>query len=507
MNAGAVFAVVLYAVLLAGMLAYGLNCFFMVWWHRRIARTRPAPATPPDTIPDGDPHPFVTVQLPLYNEERVAPRLLDAVGKLRWPRDRLEIQVLDDSTDATPAAVDAAMRRLRRKGLRVEHLRRAVRTGFKAGALAEGMARARGEFFAIFDADFVPPPDFLERAVSRLVADPTAAAVQGRWTHLNRPRNALTRAQALAIDGHFGVEQAVRCATPGWFGNFNGSAGVWRREAIEAAGGWSADTLTEDLDLSYRAQLAGWHIAYDVDLVCPAELPASLDAFKAQQRRWARGSIQTARKVLPAVWRSRASLGAKVQATLHLTHYAVHALILATALLSVPCVLWPGVAAGSPHLAGVLLPFALAMSGPTALYLYAQRVLGGDVRAAVRDIGPLTLLGIGIAVSNAWAVAEALTGSSGTFERTPKTGDVTTGEWPAAVPGNLATPTAPAARGRRGPALRWLHLAEGAVALYCLGAAVALVWTGIWVVAPFMLLDALGLGVVATWGARAWRIS
>ena len=467
--------VAIYLVLLVAMLGYGANSFILVVVHaRRRSRAPRAPPPPADL-------PVVTVQLPVYNEENVVVRLLEAVARLDWPRERLEVQLLDDSTDATSEVAAAAVARLRDGGLDVTHVRRGDRRGYKAGALRHGLTSSRGSLVAIFDADFVPPPDFLKRAVGWF-ADPRVAAVQGRWTHLNRDWSRLTRAQALAIDGHFGVEQSARCWA-GWLMNFNGTAGIWRRDAIEDVGGWSDDTLTEDLDLSYRAQLRGWRLVYDPDLVCPSELPTDLAAFKAQQRRWATGTIQTARKLLPAVWRAPLTLAAKIQATLHVTHYVVHPLIAATALLAAPCVLLPGVASSPHQLWTLLLPFALAMSGPTLLYLYAQRALGQSASVPWRDLALLTLVGIGIAVSNGRAVLAGLRGPrGGAFERTPKLGVVHAGDRPV--------------RAYRSGADGLVRV-EAGLALYALATGVALVWFGVWVVAPFMLLDAAGLGYVA----------
>ncbi len=467
-----------YLGLLAVMLAYSAHSLVLVIVHAR------SPARRRESWPSPGTEPHVVVQLPVYNEENVVARLLDAVAALDWPPDRLTIQLLDDSTDATAALAEPCVARMQEAGLRVQHLRRAQRHGFKAGALAHGLAQTDAAFFAIFDADFVPPPDFLRRALPHF-ADPSIAAVQGRWTHLNRDWSSLTRAQALAIDGHFAIEQEARFRA-GWFLNFNGSAGVWRRAAIEAAGGWSADTLTEDLDLSYRAQLCGWRLAFDRDLTCPAELPSTLAAFKAQQRRWATGSMQTARKLLPAIWQSRTSLAARLAATLHLTHYAVHPLLATTALLSIPCVLLPGLLAPPGPLWGVLLPFGLAMVGPTALYLYARRVLGLPIAPALRDLGTLTLVGVGIAVSNGRAVLRAFQRRQIPFERTPKLGE----------PGDCI-------RQRYPVTADGLARMELALALYCLCAALGLLWTGVYAVAPFLLLDAAGFGYVAVRGAAS----
>ena len=473
MTALAIVAATAYGLLLVGLLAWGVNSALMVAVHARRHRDAPAPVVPVGA------EPMVTVQLAVFNEENVVVRLLDAVGELDWPADKLEVQLLDDSTDATPQVAEAALQRLREAGVAVDHVRRTDRSAFKAGALQHGLGRARGELLALFDADFVPPPDFLRRAVGRF-DDPKIACVQGRWTHLNRDFSWLTRAQALAIDAHFGVEQAAREAA-GWLLNFNGTAGLWRRAAIDDAGGWSGDTLTEDLDLSYRVQLRGWRIAFDVTLPCPAELPTRLAAFKAQQRRWATGSMQAARKLLPSVWRAPLPLGTKLHATLHLTHYAVHPLMAAVALLSVPGVLLPGLVLG-PTVAWVLLGlFAATTVGPALLHAYSQRVLGHG-RLRLRDLAALSLLGIGIAPSNARAVMAAFSDEVGTFVRTPKLG---AGGQPTA--GYRIRPDG-------------LQGLEGGLAVYCLAAAVGLVWLGLWAVAPFILLHAAGFAAVAVWG-------
>lgn len=481
MTALALGAVVAYGLLLVGLLAWGVNSALMVAVHAR------ASVQVPSSEVRAGAEPFVTVQLAVFNEENVVGRLIDAVAELDWPAHRLEVQLLDDSTDDTPRIAEAHLERLRERGIAVDHVRREDRVGFKAGALQHGLTRCRGELLALFDADFVPPVDFLRRAVGRF-DDPRVACVQGRWTHLNRDFSWLTRAQALAIDAHFGVEQAAREAA-GWLLNFNGTAGLWRRAAIDDAGGWSGDTLTEDLDLSYRVQLRGWRIAFDATLACPAELPTALGAFKAQQRRWATGSMQSARKLLPSVWRADLPTATKLHATLHLTHYAVHPLMAAVALLSVPGVLLPGAVLG-PAVAWVLVSlFAATTVGPAILHAYSQRVLGHG-RLRVRDLAALSLLGIGIAPSNARAVLAAFGDEVGTFVRTPKLGAVGQEEKPG--------------RSYRLPLDR-LQGVEGLLAVYCAAAAAALVWLGLWAVAPFILLHAAGFATVAAWGRAEAR--
>ncbi len=404
----------LYLVAVVALFLYGLNAYVLLavhWWHR--GRAMVTPGAPAEWPP-------VTVQLPLYNERYVARRLLEAVGTLDYPLDRLEIQVLDDSTDDTSEIVAETAARLRARGLTIVHLQRRVRTGFKAGALAAGLKEAHGEFLAIFDADALPEPDFLRKTIPHL-ADTRVAVVQARWGHLNRDFSLLTVAQALGIDGHFAVEQSARS----WGNlllNFNGTAGVWRKAAIEDAGGWTHDTLTEDLDLSYRAQLRGWQIVYRPDLVCPAELPVLISGFKSQQRRWAKGSIQTALKLGPMVARAPLSPWIKYQAFMHLTYYAIHPAMLTVVLLSVPLLGATELAPEGNVLLGVSLTFTLGVLGPGFLLLYAQWVLDpGWLRRAWR-LPALMIIGVGVAWSTSLAVLGALRRNDLEFVRTPKFG-------------------------------------------------------------------------------------
>ncbi|HNC95859.1 MAG TPA: glycosyltransferase, partial [Myxococcota bacterium] len=352
-----------------------------MWTAWRFRSVGPPEGGLPDLLP------LVTVQVPLYNERDVAPRLVEAVVALNWPPDRLQIQILDDSTDDTLVGCEAALRLARQKGVAVEVLRRSRREGYKAGALQAGLASARGELIAIFDADFVPAPDFLQRMVPSFT-DPAVGMVQARWGHLNEPASALTRAQALMLDGHFVVEHTARFRAGLWF-HFNGTAGLWRRRCVEAAGGWSADTLTEDLDLSYRAQLAGWKFVYRVEEVVPAELPDSLSAFCTQQSRWARGSMQTLRKLLFPLLRSSAPLKNRVEAILHLCANLAWPLGLGVALL-LPAVV------GLPvqhHLIRVLVdgPAFVISTGANILFYTVARGGKWDPLAILRVL----LLGVG----------------------------------------------------------------------------------------------------------------
>jgi cellulose synthase/poly-beta-1,6-N-acetylglucosamine synthase-like glycosyltransferase len=403
------------AVLVAYLVVLALLCVVSLHRLRLVAAGR-RPDPRPEALHD---HPFVTVQLPVYDERYVVERLIAAAGELEWPRDRLQIQVLDDSTDDTTALAALAVQRLRDRGVDAVLIHRSVRRGFKAGALADGMVASTGEFVAIFDADFVPNPDFLRRTVPILVADPAIGMVQARWGHLGADANWLTTAQATLLDGHFGVEHAARYALGRWF-NFNGTAGVWRRDAMIDAGGWSADTLTEDLDLSYRAQMRGWSFVYLHDLVVPAELPADLVAFRSQQRRWARGSVQTARKLMGPILASDAAPAVKLEAAFHLGANLAYPLALALcALLPVSIVARDGMSELR------WLDFALfACSTGSAFAVYAVAIArSGDRRWQRFAAIPVAMaLGLGMSLAQTRAVVEGLASDGGVFVRTPKRG-------------------------------------------------------------------------------------
>jgi cellulose synthase/poly-beta-1,6-N-acetylglucosamine synthase-like glycosyltransferase/mono/diheme cytochrome c family protein len=462
-----------YVITLCGLLIYASNAYVMVAVHWRRRREQ----GPRSVLPD--PLPGVTIQLPLYNERYVATRLLEAVGALDYPRDRLEIQVLDDSTDDTPDIVAAMLPRLRVRGIRVVHCRRAIRTGFKAGALAEGLTSARGEFIAIFDADFVPPPDFLTSTLPYFRGD--VAVVQARWGHLNRSFSLLTIAQSLGIDGHFAVEQSAR-ARSSLFLNFNGTAGVWRRAAIEDAGGWTHDTLTEDLDLSYRAQLRGWKIVYRPDIVCPAELPVVISGFKSQQRRWAKGSIQTAIKLLPRVWAAPLPGWIKYQAFVHLTYYMIHPLMLAGLLLAMPLgTVWELTLGGGWRQAAGLL-FMLATLGPGTMLVYSQWVLRERWWQRIWQLPTIMVIGVGVALSTSLAVIDAFVGRRGDFVRTPKFG----------IAGRQGTWRGKG-YGRTAP---WGGIAELMLGTYCAIIAGIFWHGGQYAVAPFVTLYAAGFFTV-----------
>lgn len=408
----------LYAALSAALAVYALHRLSLVWLSWRAGRA-PAPALPAEL-------PVVTVQLPLYNERFVAARLIDAACALDWPRDRLEVQVLDDSTDDTGQICGERVAAWRARGIDAVHLPRADRAGYKAGALDAGLARARGDLVLVLDADFLPAPDLLRRIAGHF-ADPAVGMVQARWEHLNRADGPLTQVQALLLDGHFAVEQTARAAS-GRFFNFNGTAGLWRRDAIIAAGGWQHDTLTEDLDLSYRALLAGWRFVYRVDEAVPGELPADVNGFKSQQFRWAKGSIQVAVKLLPAVLRAPLPLRVKLEAALHLTHNLPYLLTALLALVAVPALVWTEPGAGLPRALEIALGAGATLV--TGLYLLAaERAIAGRLRlrpalAALARLPGLLAVTAGISLSQSRAVLEGAAGRPSEFVRTPKTGAV-----------------------------------------------------------------------------------
>lgn len=410
--------------------AYGLHLYLLVFLFRR--RSQDQVFKQRETIhryQKETPHenwPVVTSQIPIYNEADVATRVIYSVAAMNYPAGKHEIQVLDDSTDETRLLIDRAVRDLQAKGIDICVVRRPNREGFKAGALAEGLKVCRGEYAAVFDADFIPPADFLMRAIPLIVTEPGFACIQGRWGHLNQDESWLTKAQALGIDGHFAIEQGAR-AWNGLMMNFNGTAGIWRIASIHdpAVGGWQGDTLTEDLDLSYRAQLAGWRIGYCLDLACPAELPNDINALKSQQRRWATGSIQTAVKLLPTIWRAKLGIGQKLEATLHLTHYSIAIWMVILAVLARPMLGMVDQASYWHSLVMGWVVIFLSAIAPPLCYGYARYSLGGGF-SGIRIIPILMVLGTGLCLNNMIAVFKGLFKRGGTFVRTPKSGSVQT---------------------------------------------------------------------------------
>jgi len=475
----------LYAIAIVVLTAYGGNLLWLALFHASHERLVEGPVPNPDALPAPDDErdwPVVTVQLPLYNEAEVAHRLIDACVDLDYPRDKLEIQVLDDSTDETVERVAERVAHWQAQGVDIVHVHRDDRTGYKAGALANGLRLARGEYVAIFDADFVPEPDFLRRMVPHFFEDETLGMVQGRWGHLNQNDSLLTQVQAFGLDAHFAIEQHVR-EQAGCFMNFNGTAGIWRRECIEDAGGWEHDTLTEDLDLSYRAQLRGWTFKYVSTTEVPAELPPDMNALRSQQFRWAKGGVETALKLVGRLWRSTEPFRVKLQGTFHLTAHFAFPFILLAALTHAPLLLMKGLGHGPGEIYFAVMGFGLfGFVGFFLAQLFAQRRLYPDWGYRLR-LFPVFMAGtMGLSLSNTSAFWQALRGSDTAFIRTPKYGDDPGDGW---------------WRSRYAieelPKVVWW---EAVLALYCTAGLGVVIALGEWAAIPFQSLFAAGFLLV-----------
>jgi cellulose synthase/poly-beta-1,6-N-acetylglucosamine synthase-like glycosyltransferase len=468
-----------YFAVLFVLAMYGLHRSHLVLTVLRHGRTlrelkEGVPALSSQELGERPDLPSVTIQLPLYNEATVAGRLLDHVAAVEWPRDRLEIQVLDDSTDETRALVRQKVSDLREDGLDVVYIHRVDRKGYKAGALDNGLQVAKGDLVAIFDADFLPQRDFLRAVVPHFMADPGVGMVQARWGHLNREHSMLTRTQALMLDGHHLVENRARTAA-GWLFNFSGTGGIWRKEAIAGAGGWQHDTLTEDLDLSYRAQLAGWRFVYRENIVTPAELPEDISAFRAQQFRWAKGTVQTARKLFSRVWHSQLTPMQRLEAIFHLTpHFAYPLMVFLSVLLLPALILMP---ATNPRMMLLIdFPLVLGTTGSlAAFYMMAESAQGRTRLGALCQLPALLALGAGLAPHLSKAVWEGLHSMAGEFIRTPKKGTLQ-GRYRAAAD---------------------LPMTEIALCLVSAASTMAAIKTGHWFATPFAMLFTSGYGYVA----------
>jgi cellulose synthase/poly-beta-1,6-N-acetylglucosamine synthase-like glycosyltransferase len=403
----------LYFLTLVILAVFGFHRYIMVYLYYRHRDRRALPAPLPETLP------MVTVQLPLFNEMYVVDRLLASVCAIDYPKDRLEIQVLDDSVDETQAIARAAVQRYRDDGFDIHYLHRADRTGYKAGALDAGLQVAKGEFVLIFDADFVAPPDILQKSLGHF-QDSQVGMVQVRWGHINRDYSLLTQVQSILLDGHFVLEHGGRNRS-GRFFNFNGTAGVWRRTVIEDAGGWQHDTLTEDLDLSYRAQMKGWRFVFLQDVVSPAEIPVEMNAFKSQQHRWAKGSIQTCKKLLPRILASELPLPIKVEAFFHLTANFAYPLMILLSILMFPAMVIRYNMGWYEMLIVDVPLFIGATMSVCSFYLTSQReIFEKEWKSRVKYLPAVLSAGIGLSVNNAKAVLEALVGHQSEFTRTPK---------------------------------------------------------------------------------------
>ena len=401
-----------YLAILTILAAYGIHRYHLVYLYLKNKHKVAKPKAQFETLPK------VTVQLPIYNEMYVVERLVESACRISYPRELLEIQVLDDSTDGTKEIAAACVARQQELGFNIKHIHRTNRSGFKAGALENGLKEASGEFVAIFDADFLPAPNFLDDVIHHFT-DENVGMVQVRWGHINREYSLLTQVESVVLDGHFIIEHGGRHLS-GRFFNFNGTAGIWRREAIETAGGWQHDTLTEDTDLSYRAQLIGWNFIYLPHVVCPAELPVEMNSFKTQQSRWAKGLVQTGIKLLPRILRSKLPLKIKVEAFFHLTANISYPLMILLSMLLLPAMI-VRFNQGWFQMLYIDLPLWLAATASVStFYLVSQRELYPDWRTRLKYLPFLMAVGIGLSVSNSKAVMEALLGIKSSFKRTPK---------------------------------------------------------------------------------------
>lgn len=464
-----------YIIALSILFIFGAHGFVMVYHYYRHRYEQETEPVLTDTPP-------VTIQLPIFNEMYVVRRLIDASCAIDYPKEKLEIQVLDDSTDETVDLVESIVKEKQNLGFTIHHVRRTNRKGFKAGALKEGLKTAMGEFVAIFDADFLPRPEFLQKTIPYFYTNPKIGMVQTRWEHLNGEYSLMTRTQAMALDGHFVIEQNMRNKA-GFFINFNGTGGVWRKECIMDAGNWHSDTLTEDLDLSYRAQLKGWKFKFLRDVTSPAELPAEINALKSQQFRWTKGAIETARKLLPMVWKSNIPFRIKVHSTFHLTNNIVFPFIVLASILNVPLTFIKHGGAFDAYF-DFMSVFVLAFIGSFMFYLYSQKDIYADWRRRI-FLFPVFMAGsMGFAVNNSKAVLEGLFKRKSEFVRTPKYGiEGKKQSWndKKYVPVKFS----------------WTVIIEIALALYCFGGVVSSLYFLEIAAVPFQLLFTAGYGFVA----------
>ncbi len=406
------------------LFAFGIHGLVMLYYFRKTKDVQHNDEVLPAELP------VVTIQLPFYNELYVVERLIDSVCRIKYPKDKLEIQVLDDSTDETVDIAKNLVKKYTEEGFDIKYVHRTNREGYKAGALKFGLNTIRGEFVAIFDADFIPNEDFLLKTIPYFKND-NVGMVQTRWEHLNEEYSFLTRTQALSLDGHFVIEQQVRNKA-GFFINFNGTAGIWRKATIFDAGNWQADTLTEDLDLSYRAQLKGWKFIYLNDVTSPAELPADINSLKTQQFRWTKGAVETAKKILPMVFKSDLPLKVKLESLVHLTSNIVFPFIVLVALLNIPIVIIKNKFQGLDDYYSIMSIFVVASISTFLFYTFAQKEINMDWRKRLL-LFPVYLAGsMGLAINNSLAVIEALFNKKSGFVRTPKFKlDATGGDWKA----------------------------------------------------------------------------
>lgn len=465
-----VVVIAVYLMTLAILAVYGFHrghLVYLYWRHRKRAAQ---PKRRFETLPN------VTVQLPMYNELYVAERLIESCAALDYPKERLQIQVLDDSTDETQAIAQAKVEELVERGFDATYIHRSDRKGYKAGALENGVKQATGEFLLVFDADFVPPPAIIHELIHHFT-DPKVGMVQARWGHLNRDYSVLTHVQSMMLDGHFVIEHIARNRS-GRFFNFNGTAGMWRKATIADAGGWQHDTLTEDMDLSFRAQLGGWKFVYVPEALAPAEVPCEMNSVKSQQFRWAKGSAQTARKLLPVVLRARIPFHVKIEAIFQLTNNFAYLFLIFLAILQLPNMLLRQ-DISRPELLLLDVPLFAATSGSIVVfYLTSYRALYRGTWEAVQRLPLIMALGIGLSLNNARAVIEGLFGRDSEFVRTPKHGVTLTGHnW---------------TRKRYRVSKNFFSLLEFLIGIYFIVTIGLAAYIGAWISIPFLLLFMVG---------------
>lgn len=465
------FVIAMYMMVLGILAVYGFHRGHLLYLYYKHKRNMPEPKGTFDELPT------ITVQLPMFNEMYVAERLIESVSKLDYPKDKLEIQVLDDSTDETQKIALAKVEEMQARGFDATYIHRVDRTGYKAGALEAGHKVAKGDFLIVFDADFMPTAPILKQLV-HYFTDDKVAMVQARWGHLNREYSLLTQVQSMMLDGHFVIEHIARNRS-GRFFNFNGTAGIWRKAAIVDAGGWQHDTVTEDMDLSFRAQLKGWRFVYVPDALAPAEIPCEMNSFKTQQFRWAKGSAQTARKLLPTVLKADIPFKVKLEAIFHLTNNFAYVFLVILAFLQLPNMLLRK-RLDNPELLLLDVPlFALTSGSIVLFYITSHRALYSNFWEAVKRLPMMMALGIGLSINNTLAVIAGLFGNDIEFVRTPKHG--------------VTTETAHKWKKKKYRAGRMLHsMFELGLGLYFVATIGLAIVTGSWVSIPFLVLFMVG---------------
>lgn len=476
---------IIYITSLTILFLFGAHGYTMIYYYFRTFKKRTEDLTLEDLHLKE--YPVVTIQLPMFNERYVSTRLVDCCMRIEYPKDKLEFQILDDSTDDTTEIISNHIKKYTDQGYDIKLLHRTDRTGYKAGALKEGLKTARGEYVAIFDADFIPRKKFLLRTLPYFFKIEKLGLVQTRWEHLNREYSLITKTQAMALDGHFVIEQAVRNRA-GFFINFNGTAGIWRKECIFDAGNWEADTLTEDLDLSYRAQMKGWKFKYLINFTSPAELPAEINSLKSQQFRWTKGAIETAKKIFPRVIKSKMPLGEKVQSFVHLWSNLAYPFILICAILTVP-VLLIKLTGEYDGIYKFMSIFVFAFIGSFLFYLYSQKDVYTDWQKRIIYF-PLFLAGsMGLSVNNTKAVFEGLFGKKSEFVRTPKYNIKTAGDkW---VDKSYQMKKIP-----------FTSFIEAFLAVYCGSGVVIAIANAQIAAVPFQLMFTVGFGMMAVLSIR-----